>query len=125
MSCETPKPMYANSLLVYPAKGRGLPTLKCWSVNCGSGSVETCVGTCFAASQPRRAASICGLFFSASVSNAESGVTVPECDGADSCAKARPAKITESKITEILRLRAAHDKRAAKLLFAIENIFFS
>src|SRR6267143_2619402 len=125
MSCETPKPMYANSLLVYPAKGRGLPTLKCCNVNCGSGSVETCVGTCLAACQPLRAASICGLFSSASASNSESGVTDPVCDVGDSCAKACAARTAENKITEILRLRAAHDKRAAIFVLGIESIFFS
>jgi hypothetical protein len=52
-------------------------------------------------------------------------VTAPVCDAGDSCAEACVAKTTESKITEILRLRAAHDKRAAKFVLAIENIFFS
>src|SRR6267143_3949705 len=125
MSCETPKPMYANSLLVYPAKGRGLPTLTCCRVNCGSGSVETCVGTCFAARQPCRAASICGLFFSASVSNSERGVTVPACDDMDSCAKTFPTKTPKNKITQRLRIRAAQDGRAAGFLLASENMFFS
>src|SRR6201987_6314899 len=125
MSCETPKPEYANSLLVYPANGRGLPTLKCCSVNCGSGSVETCVGTCFAASQPCRAAAICGLFFSASASNSESEVATPACEVAGSWEKAVPPNAEKSKSTEILRQRTAHDKCAAEFLCVIENILFS
>src|SRR5713226_4584837 len=123
MSCETPKPMYANSLLVYPAKGRGLPTLKCCNVNCGSGSVETCVGTCLAASQPCRAASICGLFFSASASNSGSEVATPACEDAGSWAKAVPPNAAKSKSAEILRRITAHDKGAAEFLLGIENIF--
>src|SRR5207245_6319737 len=108
-----------------PANGRGLPTLKCCNVNCGSGSVETCDGTCFPACQPCRAASTCGLFFSASASKSESGVTVPACDDMDSCAKTFPARTAKDKITQRLRIGAAQDSRAAGFFLAIENIFFS
>jgi hypothetical protein len=47
------------------------------------------------------------------------------CDVGDSCAKTRAARATESKITEIVRPKAARDKRAARFVLAIENIFFS
>src|SRR5882724_3942296 len=98
MSCETPRPTYAKSLFVYPANGRGLPTLICCKLNCGSGSVETWVGTCLAACQPCRAPSICGLFFSASPSKSASGVTTCSCCGVGSCANAPlPRDPTSSK----------------------------
>src|SRR5438477_2135809 len=118
-----PRPMYAKLLLVYPANGRGLPTLKCCSMNCGSGKVDTCVGACLAACQPCRAASICGLFFSASSNNSARGETAPECCGSASCARVLPPKAHSHSRTQRVPMNLVVG-RPVKVFLTSKDIFF-
>src|SRR5712692_3746224 len=71
--------MYAKSLLLYPAKGRGLPTLNCCTDSCVAGSAETCWGTFRAACHPWKEAAICGFLCSASCTKSRRDVGAPPC----------------------------------------------
>src|SRR5207245_1675311 len=79
----------------------------------------------FAACQPCRAASICGLFFSASSSNSESDAAATACGDADSCAKTRSTGKTESRMMQRLGVRATNGNPVGGFFRASNNIFVS
>src|SRR5215467_7894442 len=58
--------MYAKSLLLYPANGRGLPTANCCTMTSVSGSADDCAGPYRAVSIARSTAVIAALFCRAS-----------------------------------------------------------
>src|SRR5260370_14706247 len=98
-------------MLVYPANGLGLPTLKCCIVICGSGRVDTCEETCVAAIQPWRAAKICGLWRSTSAINFDRGVAGPRACSSIKSPAARPMGSRSTK-------RCKETRRVGDILFA-------
>src|SRR5215472_5401641 len=89
--------MYAKSLLLKPANGRGLPTLNCCTMNSVSGNARACAGPNPAVFTAALAARIAGLCSRASFSRSAKGVGCGLC-----CATAIPLK--NAQVRSVFRI---------------------